>query len=44
MLAVDVPDRVFFSYDSYSLTEDAQDTLAKQAKWLKLWRLLTLMI
>ena len=35
MLAVDVPDRVFFSYDSYSLTEDAQDTLAKQAKWLK---------
>ena len=35
MLAVDVPDRVFFSYDSYSLTEGAQDTLAKQAKWLK---------
>ena len=35
MLAVDVPDRVFFAYDSYSLTNAAQDTLAKQAKWLK---------
>tara|TARA_B100000029_G_scaffold433051_1_gene445661 strand:- start:13 stop:510 length:498 start_codon:yes stop_codon:yes gene_type:complete len=35
MLAVNVPDRVFFAYDSYSLTSDAQDTLEKQAKWLK---------
>ena len=35
MLAVDVPDRVFFAYDSYSLTSAAQATLAKQAKWLK---------
>tara|TARA_B100001029_G_scaffold71125_1_gene57974 strand:- start:2265 stop:2747 length:483 start_codon:yes stop_codon:yes gene_type:complete len=35
MLAVDVPDRIFFAYDSYSLTSGAQDTLAKQAKWLK---------
>ena len=35
MLAVGVPDRVFFAYDSYSLTSDAQDSLAKQAKWLK---------
>ena len=35
MLAVDVPDRVFFAYDSYSLASGAQDTLAKQAKWLK---------
>ena len=35
MLAVNVPDRIFFAYDSYSLTSDAQDTLAKQAKWLK---------
>ena len=35
MLAVDVPDRVFFSYDSYSLTSAAQSTLSKQAKWLK---------
>ena len=35
MLAVDVPDRVFFAYDSYSLTSAAQTTLAKQAKWLK---------
>ena len=35
MLAVDVPDWVFFAYDSYSLTSAAQATLAKQAKWLK---------
>tara|TARA_B100001093_G_scaffold14308_1_gene13234 strand:- start:1110 stop:1640 length:531 start_codon:yes stop_codon:yes gene_type:complete len=35
MLAVDVPDRVFFAYDSYSLTSVAQSTLSKQAKWLK---------
>ena len=35
MLAVDVPDRIFFAYDSYSLTSGAQDTLSKQAKWLK---------
>jgi peptidoglycan-associated lipoprotein len=35
MLAVDVPDRVFFAYDSYALTSDAQSTLSKQAKWLK---------
>ena len=35
MLAVNVPDRIFFAYDSYSLTSDAQDTLANQAKWLK---------
>ena len=35
MLAIDVPDRIFFAYDSYSLASGAQDTLAKQAKWLK---------
>ena len=35
MLAVDVPDRVFFAYDSYALTSSAQSTLSKQAKWLK---------
>jgi peptidoglycan-associated lipoprotein len=35
MLAVNVPDRVFFAYDSYSLNNVAQDTLKKQAKWLK---------
>ena len=35
MLAVNVPDRVFFSYDSYSLAASAQATLSKQAKWLK---------
>ena len=35
MLAVDVPDRVFFAYDSYSLTSLAQETLKKQAQWLK---------
>ena len=35
MLAVDVPDRVFFAYDSYSLNNSAQANLKKQAKWLK---------
>ena len=35
MLAVDVPDRIFFAYDSYSLSKAAQNTLEKQAKWLK---------
>ena len=35
MLAVDVPDRVFFAYDSFALNSNAQDTLAKQAAWLK---------
>ena len=35
MLAIDVPDRVFFAYDSYSLSASAQATLNKQAKWLK---------
>ena len=35
MLAIDVPDRVFFAYDSYSLAATAQATLNKQAKWLK---------
>ena len=35
MLAIDVPDRIFFAYDSYSLTKAAQNTLEKQAKWLK---------
>ena len=35
MLAINVPDRVFFAYDSYSLNNAAQDTLKKQAKWLK---------
>lgn len=27
--------RVFFGYDQYRLTPDAQDTLARQAAWLK---------
>ncbi len=35
MLAVDVPDRVFFAYDSFALNSNAQDTLSKQALWLK---------
>ena len=35
MLAIDVPDRVFFAYDSYSLAASAQATLNKQAQWLK---------
>jgi outer membrane protein OmpA-like peptidoglycan-associated protein len=35
MLAVDVPDRVFFAYDSYALTSAAQSTLSKQGKMVK---------
>ena len=35
MLAVDVPDRVFFAYDSFALNSNAQDTLSKQVAWLK---------
>ena len=34
-LASGVPDRIFFAYDSYTLTKAAQNTLEKQAKWLK---------
>ena len=35
MLAVDVPDRVFFAYDSYAINSFAQTSLKKQAQWLK---------
>ncbi len=31
----EVGDRVFFSYDSSSLSNEAQQTLMRQAKWLK---------
>lgn len=31
----EVGDRVFFSYDSSSLSHEAQQTLMRQAKWLK---------
>lgn len=30
-------DRVYFAYDSYSLTSQARATLAKQAAWLSSW-------
>lgn len=30
-------DRVYFAYDSYSLTSGARATLAKQAAWLSSW-------
>ncbi len=33
-LAKNVPDRVFFAYDSSTLDEDAQGTLRAQAEWL----------
>ena len=31
----EVGDRVFFSYDSSSLSHEAQQTMMRQAKWLK---------
>ncbi len=31
---VEVGDRVFFGYDAYDLTTEAQDTLSRQAEWL----------
>lgn len=34
---VNVGDRVFFGYDEYSLTPEAQHTLQLQAEWLKKW-------
>ncbi len=34
-LVVNVGDRVFFGYDEYSLTPEAQHTLQLQAEWLK---------
>lgn len=34
-LVVNVGDRVFFGFDRHDLTEDARDTLQKQAQWLK---------
>lgn len=34
-LVVNVGDRVFFDYDQYSLSSEAQHTLSLQADWLK---------
>jgi len=34
-LVVNVGDRVFFGYDQYGLTPEAQHTLEMQAEWLK---------
>lgn len=34
-LTVNVGDRVFFGYDRYDLTPDAQRTLEMQAEWMK---------
>ena len=34
-LATGVPDRVFFAYDSYSVTTRGLVTLQKQAKWME---------
>ncbi|MEM8916933.1 MAG: peptidoglycan-associated lipoprotein Pal [Pseudomonadota bacterium] len=31
---VEVGDRVFFGYNAYDLTTEAQDTLSRQAEWL----------
>lgn len=32
---VEVGDRIFFGYDAYDLTGEAQDILARQSEWLK---------
>ncbi|MBA3904462.1 MAG: peptidoglycan-associated lipoprotein [Rhodocyclaceae bacterium] len=37
-------DRVFFDYDSYTLSETARTTLAKQAEWLKKYGSITLTV
>jgi len=34
-LVVNVGDRVFFAYDKFDLSKDAQATLGKQAAWMK---------
>ncbi len=34
-LVVNIGDRVFFAYDSYSLTPEAQQIVAQQAEWMK---------
>jgi len=34
-LVVNVGDRVFFGFDKYDLTAEAQDTLTRQANWLQ---------
>ncbi len=34
-LVVNVGDRVFFAYDSYELSAEAQETLRRQAEWLQ---------
>jgi peptidoglycan-associated lipoprotein len=39
-----VGDRVFFGYDSYELTPDAQGTLERQATWLKTYPAVTIVV
>src|SRR5512147_1999948 len=39
-----VGDRVFFSYDRYDLTPEAQATLQKQAAWLKAYPQATVVV
>jgi len=39
-----VGDRVFFGYDSYELTPDAQGTLERQATWLKTYPGVTIVV
>jgi peptidoglycan-associated lipoprotein len=39
-----VGDRVFFGYDSYELTTDAQATLERQATWLKTYPAVTIVV
>ena len=32
---VNIGDRVFFAYDSFSLTPEAQQIISQQAEWMK---------
>lgn len=43
-LAVNVGDRVFFDYDSYSLSPEARGTLDRQGQWLKTYPSVTVTV
>ena len=43
-LVVNVGDRVFFEFDQSDLTAEAQDTLTRQAEWLKQYPSVTITI
>jgi peptidoglycan-associated lipoprotein len=43
-LTVNVGDRVFFAYDSYELSAEAQETLRRQAEWMQTYADVTVTI